>query len=124
MKRPLTRRSNPLPPHIRATNILTRRSILASSQGINGCVYKDIKGFYEKYFEGRHWSTAVENIVRAVNPQIMVAGLIIQIHRLRKLFGSGSGFFKIGSFKERVESPQLKLVLMQATYRKFTLAGQ
>ena len=40
-------------------------------QEINGCIYKDTKGFYEKYFEGRSWSLAVEKIIRAANPRIM-----------------------------------------------------
>jgi len=70
-------------------------------QEINGCVYQNTRGFYEKYFEGRSWSPAVEKIVRAANPRT-VAGLIIQIHHLRKPFWSGSGLFRIGSFKEHV----------------------
>jgi hypothetical protein len=41
------------------------------SQEINGCIYKDTKGFYEKYFEGRSWSPTVEKIIRAANPRIM-----------------------------------------------------
>jgi hypothetical protein len=40
---------------------------------INGCVYNNTKGFYAKYFEGRSWSTDVEEIIRSVNPKI-VAG--------------------------------------------------
>jgi hypothetical protein len=40
-------------------------------QEINGCIYKDTKGFYEKYFEGRSWSPAVEKIIRAANPRIV-----------------------------------------------------
>jgi hypothetical protein len=40
-------------------------------QEINGCVYNNTKGFFEKYFEGRSWSPAVEMIIRAANPRIM-----------------------------------------------------
>jgi hypothetical protein len=40
-------------------------------QEINGCIYKDTKGFCEKYFEGRSWSLAVEKIIRAANPRII-----------------------------------------------------
>jgi hypothetical protein len=39
-------------------------------QEVNGCVYNDIKGFYEKYFEGKSWSSTTERIVREANPQI------------------------------------------------------
>ena len=38
---------------------------------INGCVYNDTKGFYEKYFQGKSWSPTVENIVHAANPWIV-----------------------------------------------------
>jgi hypothetical protein len=37
----------------------------------NGWVYQNTRGFYEKYLEGRTWSTVVEKIVRAVNPRIV-----------------------------------------------------
>ena len=40
-------------------------------QEINGCVYQNTKGFYEKYFEGRSWSPTVEKIVRAAKPQVV-----------------------------------------------------
>lgn len=40
-------------------------------QEINGCVYQNTRGFYEKYFEGRSWSAAVEKMVRAADPQIV-----------------------------------------------------
>ena len=40
-------------------------------QEINGCIYRDTKGFYERYFEGRSWSPTVEKIVRAAKPQIV-----------------------------------------------------
>jgi hypothetical protein len=40
-------------------------------QEINGCVYQNTRGFYEKYFEGRSWSPTVEKIVRAAKPQIV-----------------------------------------------------
>lgn len=40
-------------------------------QEINGCFYKDTKGFYEKYFEGRSWSPTVEKIASAANPRII-----------------------------------------------------
>ena len=40
-------------------------------QEINGCVYQNTRGFYEKYFEGRSWSSAVEKMVRAADPQIV-----------------------------------------------------
>ena len=39
-------------------------------QEINGCVYQNTRGFYEKYFERRSWSTTVEKIVRDVSPRI------------------------------------------------------
>jgi Fungal protein kinase len=38
---------------------------------INGCVFENVKGFYEKYFEGKPWSPAVDKIVQAANPQIL-----------------------------------------------------
>jgi hypothetical protein len=38
---------------------------------VNGCVYNDTKGFYEKYFKGKSWSSTAEQIVRDVNPQII-----------------------------------------------------
>jgi hypothetical protein len=40
-------------------------------QEIDGCVYRNTRGFYEKYFEGRSWSAAVEKMVRAADPQIV-----------------------------------------------------
>ncbi|KAF2787657.1 hypothetical protein K505DRAFT_379435 [Melanomma pulvis-pyrius CBS 109.77] len=39
-------------------------------QEINGCVYKDTGGFYEKYFEGKEWSTEAERITERVDPQV------------------------------------------------------
>ncbi|KAI9764729.1 MAG: hypothetical protein M1840_008121 [Geoglossum simile] len=39
-------------------------------QEVSGCVYNNTKGFYEKYFEGRSWSSATERIVREADPQI------------------------------------------------------
>ncbi|KAH0562856.1 hypothetical protein GP486_002529 [Trichoglossum hirsutum] len=38
-------------------------------QEISGCVYNDTKGFYEKYFEGKSWSSTAEQIIQRVNPQ-------------------------------------------------------
>ncbi|KAI9765253.1 MAG: hypothetical protein M1839_005600 [Geoglossum umbratile] len=38
-------------------------------QEINCCVYNNTKGFYEKYFEGKSWSSTAEQIVRDVHPQ-------------------------------------------------------
>jgi hypothetical protein len=38
-------------------------------QEINGCVYQNTKGFYEKSFERRSWSPTVETIVCAAKPQ-------------------------------------------------------
>ncbi|KAI9770965.1 MAG: hypothetical protein M1840_002669 [Geoglossum simile] len=38
---------------------------------VNGCVYHDTKGFYEKYFEGKSWSSAAVQIVRDAKPQII-----------------------------------------------------
>lgn len=40
-------------------------------QEINGCIYKDTKGFYEKYFEGKSWLPAVEEIILSVNPRVV-----------------------------------------------------
>jgi hypothetical protein len=39
-------------------------------QEINGCFYKDTEAFYEKYFEGKRWSTEVGQIAQKVNPQM------------------------------------------------------
>ncbi|KAF1997507.1 hypothetical protein P154DRAFT_524707 [Amniculicola lignicola CBS 123094] len=39
-------------------------------QEINGCVYKDTGGFYEKYFEGKEWSAEAGRITERVNPQV------------------------------------------------------
>lgn len=36
---------------------------------IRDCTYNNTKGFYEKYFEGRPWSTKAEEIVKLENPQ-------------------------------------------------------
>jgi hypothetical protein len=33
--------------------------VLVRIQEINGCVYEDTEGFYEKYFEGRTWLSIV-----------------------------------------------------------------
>ncbi|KAI9783266.1 MAG: hypothetical protein M1839_004106 [Geoglossum umbratile] len=38
-------------------------------QEVNGCVYNDTKGFYEKYFEGKSWSSTAEQIIRDANLQ-------------------------------------------------------
>jgi hypothetical protein len=38
---------------------------------VNGCVYDDTKGFYEKYFELKSWSSTAEQIVRDASPQII-----------------------------------------------------
>ncbi|KAI9776690.1 MAG: hypothetical protein M1839_009417 [Geoglossum umbratile] len=38
---------------------------------VNGCVYNDTKGFYEKYFEKKSWSSTAEQIVRDAKPQII-----------------------------------------------------
>ena len=32
-------------------------------QEVNGCVYNDTKGFYEKYFEGKSWLSTAEQII-------------------------------------------------------------
>jgi Fungal protein kinase len=40
-------------------------------QEIDGCVYSNTRGFYKKYFEERSWSSAVEQIARDANPQII-----------------------------------------------------
>lgn len=40
-------------------------------QEINGCLYTDTKGFYEKYFEGKEWSAEAERIAQRVNPQVV-----------------------------------------------------
>lgn len=39
-------------------------------QEINGCVYTDTKGFYEKYFEDTPWAQTVDKIIRAAEPRI------------------------------------------------------
>jgi hypothetical protein len=36
---------------------------------VNGCVYHDTGGFYEKYFEGKSWSSTASQIVQDANPQ-------------------------------------------------------
>ncbi|MCJ1345689.1 hypothetical protein MMC31_003898 [Peltigera leucophlebia] len=36
---------------------------------IRDCMYKDTKGFYEKYFEGTPWSAKAEKIVKDANPR-------------------------------------------------------
>ncbi|KAH0538362.1 hypothetical protein FGG08_005057 [Glutinoglossum americanum] len=38
---------------------------------VNGCVYNNTEGFYKKYFEGKSWLLAAEQIVRDANPQII-----------------------------------------------------
>ena len=40
-------------------------------QEIDGRAYNDTKGFYEKYFEGKPWSSTADQIVRAADPQIV-----------------------------------------------------
>ncbi|KAL9098225.1 MAG: hypothetical protein Q9163_006079 [Psora crenata] len=40
-------------------------------QEVNGCVYTDMKGFYEKYFEGRAWSSTAERIAGEARPQVI-----------------------------------------------------
>ncbi|KAJ8113967.1 hypothetical protein ONZ43_g5016 [Nemania bipapillata] len=40
-------------------------------QEINGCVYKDTEGFYEKYFEGKPWSKEAQRIVDEMNPRVV-----------------------------------------------------
>ena len=40
------------------------------AQEINGCIYKNTEGFYEKYFEGKPWSPKVDKIVQTANPKI------------------------------------------------------
>jgi hypothetical protein len=40
-------------------------------QEINGCVYQNTRGFYEKYYEQRSWSAAVEKLVLTVDPRIV-----------------------------------------------------
>lgn len=39
-------------------------------QEINGRVYKDTGGFYEKYFEGKGWSPEAGRIIKRVNPRM------------------------------------------------------
>ncbi|MCJ1347236.1 hypothetical protein MMC31_005458 [Peltigera leucophlebia] len=36
---------------------------------IRDCMYKDTKGFYEKYFEGPPWSAKADQIVKDANPR-------------------------------------------------------
>ena len=38
---------------------------------IDLCLYENVKGFYEKYFEGKSWSSSVERFAQKVNPQIL-----------------------------------------------------
>ncbi|KAI4260723.1 MAG: hypothetical protein LQ352_000115 [Teloschistes flavicans] len=38
---------------------------------IKGCTYRDVDGFFEKYFEGRRWSHKTEAIYNAVSNQYM-----------------------------------------------------
>lgn len=39
-------------------------------QEINGRLYKDTGGFYEKYFEGKGWSSEARRIIKRVNPRM------------------------------------------------------
>jgi len=39
-------------------------------QEIDGCVYQETEGFYEKYFEGK-WPKKIQRIVRSINPQVV-----------------------------------------------------
>ena len=36
---------------------------------IQGCTYRDVGGFFEKHFEGRHWSRGIRGIYNAVKKQ-------------------------------------------------------
>ena len=48
----------------------TRRIIeSAMFYEIKGCTYRDVDGFFEKYFEGRRWSHKTEAICNAVSKQ-------------------------------------------------------
>lgn len=40
-------------------------------QEVNLCLYKNTKGFYEKYFEGKSWSSFVARFAQKVNPQVL-----------------------------------------------------
>ncbi|KUI68648.1 hypothetical protein VM1G_03803 [Cytospora mali] len=40
-------------------------------QEINGCVYRDTEGFYEKHFEGKEWSAESDKIAERADPQII-----------------------------------------------------
>ncbi|KAL9122920.1 MAG: hypothetical protein Q9187_000532 [Circinaria calcarea] len=40
-------------------------------QEIDGCFYKNTKGFYERYFEGKEWSEIAEKIMEDVDPQFV-----------------------------------------------------
>lgn len=40
-------------------------------QEVNLCLYENTKGFYEKYFEGKSWSSSFARFARKVNPQVL-----------------------------------------------------
>ncbi|KAI9768697.1 MAG: hypothetical protein M1840_004692 [Geoglossum simile] len=40
-------------------------------QEVNGCIYNDTGCFFDKYFEGKTWSSVVEQVVRDVDLQII-----------------------------------------------------
>ena len=40
-------------------------------QEINGCVYNDTGGLYQKYFEGKSWSAEAGRIVQTADPQVV-----------------------------------------------------
>ena len=40
-------------------------------QEVNLCFYESTKGFYEKYFEGKSWSSSVARFAQKVNPQVL-----------------------------------------------------
>lgn len=40
-------------------------------QEVSLCLYENTKGFYEKYFEGKSWSSSVTRFAQELNPQVL-----------------------------------------------------
>jgi hypothetical protein len=98
------RRSNPLPPHNKAANRFTTRSIHAFFKRSMAASTRILKASTKNTLRGlgrRRWKRlfALQN-----RREWTVTGLTTQIHRLKMRFWSGSGSFKLGSFREHVAS--------------------